>query len=836
MIGTLLEKLFVSVGVDLSGFGSELDRATNDVEKTANGMKRSFADVGRSWQQTGANMMKAGAVMTGAVTAPLVFFGKHAAQAAIDAEEMQSAFNVVFGDMASDMNKWSEVTGNAMGRSTQEMQRGALAFQELFGKALEPRKAAEMSKQFAVLTQDLASFKNLSNEVAQQKLFSGLTGEAEPLRAVGVFLNDAAVEAKLLEMGIKGVNGKFTDQEKILGRAALIREQLANADGDVIRTSDSTANRIRASQSAWEELSITVGTTLIPAITPLIAVVTDLLTGFNELAPGVQTVIVGGMAVAAAIGPIITIVGGLVSGVGALLPLLGTAGAGGAFAALGAAILPVTAVVAGLVAAWYLFGDKIGPVLSELWGKVQEVLGPKLMELIDTVSSGLKSLWEGPFGDALRVVIGILGEFGAAYVSVMGKGLIRVISAAVSLISGAFTNVVSIIKLVVAVLTGDWTGAWEAAKAIASNAISTLLNVIESLAPGATAAMKRLYEGVKTWIGDRLNSIWDGVKAKIDLVKGWFFVLYDAVVGHSYIPDMVDEIGQNMARLQALMVDPAKAATASTKEAFRGLAGEVSGVLDRLFPLQAQLRSVLADIATLDKARAAGQIDAATYDAARGKLDAERRDTQSQITPPAILSILEDIGPLTVEMADLSKVLSTLPPIASDAQLALQDFGERLGDGIMGGLRDVLTGKGSIKDVARDMLSRFFERTITDALKSLESSIFGDGGLGGFLGGLLSSVISGRAVGGPVVPGRAYTVGAGEVFQPSQSGRVLSRNDAMAALGGGSGGVGRIEVTVNGARGNAEIQEMVRQGVEQGIGQYDSVSGSRVTTNLKRRQ
>lgn len=833
MIGTLLEKLFVSVGVDLSGFGSELQSATGEVDKAADDMKRSFADVGKSWQQTGTNMMKAGAVMTGAVTAPLVLFGKHAAQAAIDAEEMQSAFNVVFGDMAADVNKWAETTGNAMGRSTQEMQRGALAFQELFGKALDPRQAAEMSKQFAVLTQDLASFKNLSNEVAQQKLFSGLTGEAEPLRAVGVFLNDAAVEAKLLEMGIQKVNGKFTDQQKILGRAALIREQLAQADGDVMRTSDSTANRIRASQSAWEELSITVGTTLIPALSPLIGIVSDLLTGFNELDPGMQTFIIGALAAAAALGPIITVIGGLVTAAGALIPLLGTAGAGGAFAALGAAVLPVTAVVAGLVAAWMLFGDKIGPVLAELWAKVQEVLGPKLMALVETVKTGLTALWQGPFGDAIRMVITILGEFGAAYTSVMGEALIRIISAAVDLISGAFTTIVNAIKLVVAVLTGDWAGAWEATKALVSGVITTLLNVINSLAPGATAAMRALYEGVKTWIWDRLNAIWEGVKTKIDTVKGWFFGLYDAVVGHSYIPDMVDEIGQNMARLQSLMVDPAKAATTSTKEAFRGLASDVSGVLDRLFPLQAQLRSVLADMATLDKARAAGQIDAGTYDAARGKLDQERRDIDRELNPIQIAAM--ELEPLNVALVDLSAIIGELPRIATEAELALQDFGERLGDGIMGALRDVLSGRGSLKDVARDMLSRFFERTITDALKSLETSIFGEGGLGGFLGGLFSSVISGRAVGGPVVPGRAYTVGAGEVFQPSQTGRILSRNDAMRALGGGAGGVGRIAVTVSGARGNQEIMEMVRQGVQEGIGQYDRVVGDRVDNSFKRR-
>lgn len=837
MIGTLLEKLFVSVGVDLSGFGSELKQVTGEVDKAADDMKRSFADVGRSWQQTGTNMMKAGAVMTGAVTAPLVLFGKNAAQAAIDAEEMQSAFNVVFGDMADEVNAWAESTGNAMGRSTQEMQRGALAFQELFGKALDPRAAADMSKQFAVLTQDLASFKNLSNEVAQQKLFAGLTGEAEPLRAVGVFLNEAAVEAKLLEMGIQKVNGKFTDQQKILGRAALIREQLAQADGDVMRTSDSTANRIRASQSAWEELSITVGTTLIPALSPLIGIVSDLLTGFNELDPGMQTFIIGAMAAAAALGPIITVIGGIVTAAGALIPLLGTAGAGGAFAALGAAVLPVTAVVAGLVAAWMLFGDKIGPVLSDLWSKVQEVLGPKLMALVETVKTGLTSLWKGPFGDAIRLVISVLGEFGAVYSSVMGEALIRIISAAVDLISGAFTTIVNAIKLVVAVLTGDWAGAWEATKALVSGVVTTLLNVLNSLVPGATDAMKRLYEGVKTWIWDRLNAIWDGVKAKIETVKGWFFGLYDAVVGHSYIPDMVDEIGQNMARLQGLMVDPARKATEATRASFRELGSDVSNIMDRLFPLHAQLREINNDLATLDRARAAGLLDQASYDAARGKLESERTGLRNEIAgpPAAIVALTDSIELATPTIIDLSSIIGELPRIATEAEMALQDFGEQLGNGIMGALRDVLSGRGSLKDVARDMLSRFFERTITDALRSLETSIFGEGGLGGFLGGLFSSVISGRAVGGPVVPGRAYTVGAGEKFVPSQTGRVLSRSDAMAALGGSSGGIGRIAVTVNGARGNQEIMEMVRQGVQEGIGQYDRVVGDRVDNSFKRR-
>lgn len=262
---------------DLDSLSTKARRTAGDVDSGASKMSSAFKRVGA-------------AIGAFAAVDFAIGFGKASVQASIDAQEMQSAFEVVFGSMAKDIAAWAEATGNAMGRSTQEIQRGALAFQELFGKALDPAQAAELSKQFAVLTQDLASFKNLSNEVAQQKLFSGLTGEAEPLRAVGVFLSEAAVEAKALQLGIKGVNGDLTDQQKIVARAAVIQEQLAMANGDVLRTGGSAANQIKTLDAAVEELQVAIGSKLLPLFTPLVtglaAIVTDAATaaqGFGNL-------------------------------------------------------------------------------------------------------------------------------------------------------------------------------------------------------------------------------------------------------------------------------------------------------------------------------------------------------------------------------------------------------------------------------------------------------------------------------------------------------------------------------------------------------------------------
>ena len=258
---------------ELERTGNQASRTAQDVDRSANAMSSAFKRVGAGLAAFGAGQA-------------LLGFGRSSVQTAIDAQEMGSAFEVVFGNMADDVRKWAEETGNALGRSTQEIQRGALAFQELFSKSLQPERAAELSKQFAVLTQDLASFKNLSNEVAQQKLFSGLVGEAEPLRAVGVFLDEATLKARAAAMGLGDFSKELTDQEKIVVRAAEIQAQLALASGDVERTSGSTANQIKTYQAAVEELQVAIGQKLLPTLTPLVTAAAQTVTSFAQLAQG----------------------------------------------------------------------------------------------------------------------------------------------------------------------------------------------------------------------------------------------------------------------------------------------------------------------------------------------------------------------------------------------------------------------------------------------------------------------------------------------------------------------------------------------------------------------
>lgn len=273
---------------------------------------------------------KAGAAASLAVTAPLVAFGRSAFIAAMDAEELKSAFNVTFGKNGAMMEAWAAKTGAAVGRTNVELMQAANTFGIFFNQA-NPKKSAEMSQQFAMLAQDLASFYNVDPGTALDKLRSGLTGEAEPLRDFGVFMTDAAIKAQALKMGLKPIKGELTEQQKIMARAGLIMAQTTAAQGDLARTSGSTANQLRASEAAWQNMSLIVGSQLVPALTPLIQTFTQIIQKFATLSPETRKwiVIIGGAA--AVLGPVLVGVASIASAIATLGPII--VGIGGFFTA-----------------------------------------------------------------------------------------------------------------------------------------------------------------------------------------------------------------------------------------------------------------------------------------------------------------------------------------------------------------------------------------------------------------------------------------------------------------------------------------------------------------------
>jgi hypothetical protein len=101
---------------------------------------------------------------------------------------------------------------------------------------------------------------------------------------------------------------------------------------------------------------------------------------------------------------------------------------------------------------------------------------------------------------------------------------------------------------------------------------------IVTLGNDAAIAMDRMAARIHAAILGKLGAIWDAAQAKLTQVKKAFFNVYDAVVGHSYIPDMVAGIAQEMAQLQRVMVDPSLSATSKVGSAFASLGGIIGSI------------------------------------------------------------------------------------------------------------------------------------------------------------------------------------------------------------------------------------------------------------------
>ena len=215
-------------------------------------------------------------------------FANESIQAASAMEESTSKAGVVFGDFFDDINAFASVAPQALGLANQQ----ALEFTATFGNlftalGLSQEAAARLSPEIVQLGADLASFNNLDVADALEKLRSGLVGEIEPLRSLGVSFNAANVEAKALELGLVGVGGEISEAAKVQARYALILEQTTNAQGDFARTSDSIANRQRTVNAELANLRVAVGEALVPFFETILTTAPVVIDAIESIVPAI---------------------------------------------------------------------------------------------------------------------------------------------------------------------------------------------------------------------------------------------------------------------------------------------------------------------------------------------------------------------------------------------------------------------------------------------------------------------------------------------------------------------------------------------------------------------
>jgi hypothetical protein len=204
--------------------------------------------------------------------------GKQLIGMASDAEEMLGKFNVVFGEAAPTATAALDEFGNEVGRSTFELQEMASTVQDTFVPLGFARtEAAGMSVELTKLAVDMGSFNNVADAQVMQDLQSAIVGNHETMRKYGVIITQATLDQELLRMGVEGGTKAATEQEKVQARLNIIMAGTSDAQGDAARTSGSWANQMRALKATFSEAGTTIGTELLPLVTPLLKKFTDLM-------------------------------------------------------------------------------------------------------------------------------------------------------------------------------------------------------------------------------------------------------------------------------------------------------------------------------------------------------------------------------------------------------------------------------------------------------------------------------------------------------------------------------------------------------------------------------
>lgn len=229
--------------------------------------------------------------------------GIKAAQAASNFNETINKSNVIFGDAAKSVQQFASSAATSLGQSKQAALDAAATF-GVFGKAAGKtgEDLAGFSTQMVQLTSDLASFHNANPADVALALGAALRGESEPIRKYGVLLNDAALKAEAMSMGIYNGKGALEQSAKVLAAQSLILKQTGDAQGDFARTSGGLANQQRILKAKIDDAVVAIGNAFIPVMEAVLPLLTNFATFVGDNAGLVSALAIGIGTLAGVIG------------------------------------------------------------------------------------------------------------------------------------------------------------------------------------------------------------------------------------------------------------------------------------------------------------------------------------------------------------------------------------------------------------------------------------------------------------------------------------------------------------------------------------------------------
>ena len=358
------------------------------------------------------------------------------------------------------------------------------------------------------------SMRDLSDILADcRTAFSGLS-ESEKAQAAETLVGKNAMSGFLALM-----NAAPEDIDKL-------SNAIDNCDGTAesmaATMQDNLAGQLTILKSQLEELAISFGEILMPAIRSIVSHIQGFIDKLNGMDESQKKAIITIGLVVAAIGPLLVIIGTVISKVGVAMQgfvklagafnkIKAAASAGtGIFGKLGAAIggvsapvLAVVAVIAVLVAAFvHLWNTNEGfrEAILSTWEKIKTTVS----NFVEGIRERLAALGIS-FSDIAETIKAIWNGLCAVLAPIF-EGAFNAIANVLQTVLGVITGILDVF---IGLFTGNWEQVWTGVKEI----FSSIWEGIKGAFQNAIDTIRGIADAVLGWFGTSWNDVWSSVKA-----------------------------------------------------------------------------------------------------------------------------------------------------------------------------------------------------------------------------------------------------------------------------------------------------------------------------------
>ena len=292
-ITSSMSKIAVPLGFITSGFGlvtklgenffkttSRVAETTiSIVTKLANNIKKVVSVVGGAVNNIKSKFNILNSTLArGLSLAALVSVSKECLELSSDLVEVQNVVETTFGKSSNIINEFAESALKNFGLTELQAKKYVSTLGAIVKASGESDEATlQMSTNLTKLTADVASFFNYDYDTAFNKIRSGLTGETEPLKDLGVVMTVANLEQYRLAQGIQTSYSAMSSAEQMALRYNYIMQALTDTQGDFNKTQASWANQLRVLQGQAQQLGAILGNLLQKVLYPVLSVVNVIL-------------------------------------------------------------------------------------------------------------------------------------------------------------------------------------------------------------------------------------------------------------------------------------------------------------------------------------------------------------------------------------------------------------------------------------------------------------------------------------------------------------------------------------------------------------------------------